>query len=106
MEGTRRLTLLEPGAPTRDTYGQVIPGSPIRHTAWATRSDRGGSEGLQADTQVGQWETVFRIRQIGANVSHKWSVEDERGVIWDIERVGQVPFPRDRWVLLFCVART
>ena len=107
MEGSIRLVLLEPGPETRDQYGQVFPGVPIQHIAWATRSDRGGSEGLQADTQVGQWETVFRVRQIGlATVSHKWSVEDERGVIWDIERVSQVPQPRDRWFLLYCVARS
>lgn len=107
MEGDRRVVLLEPGPTTPDDYGQVIAGEPVRHVVWAIRRDRGGSEGLQADTQVGEWQTEFRVRREGIeHVSHKWSIEDEQGRAWDIESVAEIPTPRHRWLRLYCVARS
>ena len=106
MEGDRRIILLEPGPTTQDDYGQVRPGPPIPHVVWATRRDRGGREGLQADTQVGEWQAVFKIRRAaGGDVNQKWSIEDERGRTWDIEFVSEVPRPPRRWLLLYAVAR-
>ena len=65
MEGDRRVTLIEPGEP------------PIRHEAWATRNDRGGSESVQAETQVGSWTIRWRVRQVGLeNLDHTWSLVD------------------------------
>ena len=106
MEGDRKVTLFEPTKPTKDSYGQPIEGAPIEHIAWAVRRDRGGSEGLQADTQVGEWQTVFRVRRDGLEkIGQSWSVTDDDGTEWDIERVSEVPMPPRRWLRLYCVAR-
>ena len=86
MEGDRKITLLEPGAATQDSYGQVIAGDPVEHIAWAIRRDRGGSEGLQADTRVGEWNTRFDVRMPGLeDIGHTWSLIDERGREYDIQ---------------------
>ena len=108
MEGDRRITLLEPAEPTRDKYGDVIDeGVPVRHVVWATRRDRGSGEDENANTLVGEWQTVFRVRREGIeNVGHKWLAEDERGTKWNIERVSEVPTPPRRWLLLYCVAKS
>ena len=101
----REITLLEPGPLTRDEYGQEIPGASIEHLAWATRRDRGGSEGLTADTQIGNWQTRFRVRVDGLAITNDWDVRDEAGRLWDIESVNEVPSPRRRFLLLNCTSR-
>ena len=108
MEGDRRITLLEPVEPTRDEYGGVIDeGVPVRHVVWATRRDRGDAEDENANTLAGEWQTVFRVRREGIeDVNHKWSVKDERGTRWNIERVSEVPAPSRRWLLLYCVTKS
>ncbi|WP_425152896.1 phage head completion protein [Candidatus Palauibacter sp.] len=106
MEGDRRLVLLEPGQPTQDEYSEV-DGPPIEHVAWALRMDRGGREGVIADTMVGEWHTRFRVRRDGIeSLDHRWEVRDEDGRIWDIEAVNEVPMPPRRWLHLYCVRRT
>ncbi|WP_425154854.1 phage head completion protein [Candidatus Palauibacter sp.] len=107
MEGDRRLVLLEPGQPTEDEYGEVIPGLAIQHVVWALRMDRGGREGLVADTMVGVWQTRFRVRRDGiAAADHTWTVVDEEGREWDIEAVAEVPMPPRRWLNLYCARST
>ena len=108
MEGDRPITLFEPN-PTgeEDSYGEPIFGEPIEHLAFAIRRDRGGSEGLQADTQVGEWNTRFEVRMEGlADIKATWALRDERGRDCDIEAIAEAPIARNRWWWLYCVARS
>ena len=57
MEGDRRIQLLQPGPVGLNEYGEEIASEPVGHIVWARRLDRGGDEGLQADTRVGEWNT-------------------------------------------------
>ena len=110
MEGDRRIQLLEPGPVVADGYGEEIPSDPVPYIVWARRSDRGGTEGLQSSTQVGEWDTRFEIRQeprlnlVGNWKS--WSVVDEYSREYDIETVSEAPMGRRRHWWLFCVTRS
>ena len=107
MEGDRRITLREPTPQTTNEIGEWVDGDPIDHAAWATRADRGGREGIAAETLVGEWAASFRVRRDGVErVNQSWTVTDDAGVEWDIERVSEIPLPPRRWLLLFCVARS
>ena len=108
MEGDRKITLLEPGPEIVDPLsGQRKPGPAIPRVAWAIRRDRGGSEGLQADTRIGEWQTRFEVRMDGlSNLGHTWSLTDERGREYDIEAVSEVPTGRNRWWWIYAVARS
>ena len=92
MEGNRKIELHEPGDP------------PVIHdNIWATRQDRGGSEGVQAETQVGNWTIRWRVRQVGlADLDHTWNLLDERGQLHDIEALRDLD--RRFWIL-FTIAR-
>ncbi len=106
MEGDRKITLLESGPETQDQYGQVTHGEPVRHTGWAIRRDRGGSEGLQADTEVGNWNSRFQVRMLGLEtLDHTWTLIDERGREFDIEAISQAPLGRNRWWWIYATAR-
>ena len=76
MEGNRRLILYQPGPTLEDAEGEEFRAAPLEHTAWARRRDRGGSETLQSDTQVGEWQTSYRIRWLPrlAELSNEWWV--------------------------------
>ena len=109
MEGDRRITLREPGATTENSYGETVAGPFIEHFRWASRRDRGISEGVgvEAATVVGEWDTVFRVRQVGIeHITQGWGLVDDRGIAWDIDRIREVPVPRRRWWNLYCIART
>ncbi len=111
MEGDRKITLREPGPVTHNNYGEEIPGTPVSHTVYAIRRDRGGSEGLQADTQVGNWNTRFEIRResrISAMIQNwkNWQIEDEYEREYDIEAVSETPIGRNRWFWIYAVARS
>ena len=106
MEGDRKITLLEPAELAPNEYGEVLPGEPIEHVAWAVRRDRGGGESLTADTTVGAWETSFRARRSGLeHISQTWALKDDGGAVWDIERISEVPAPPRRWWMIYCVKR-
>ena len=74
MEGNRKVTLVSPDDP------------PVSIETWAVRSDRGGSERVQAETQVGNWAIRWRVRQIGlGGLDHTWRLTDEFGQEHDLE---------------------
>ena len=101
MEGDVPVVLMEPTEATQDDLGDRVEGTPIEHEVWATRRDRGGSEQLQSDTQIGTWNTRWEVRQeMIEHIDHTWALRDEDGRIWDIEAVSEVPpLPRRRWWL-------
>ncbi len=104
----RRIVLLEPGPETTNTRtGQRVKGKPIEHPVWAHRRDRGGSEGLQADTQVGEWKRRYEVRKPGLkSLNHTWTVIGEDGRLFDIEAVSEVPFGRNQAWWIYCVAKS
>lgn len=61
--GTRdeRVTIQTP-APTKDEYGQPVPGWDDFATVWAKVDDRSGGEGLQANQITAYMNTTFNIR--------------------------------------------
>lgn len=112
--GDRRITLHEPHrlcAPDPSGHRRRLP--PTEHRVWATRRDRttGDSETLIDHTEIGRWQTIFRVRQpCGGgggleDLDTTWWVTDERGVDMDIERVGEPPGTRRRWWDIYAVAR-
>ena len=107
MEGDRVITLMEPGPPVINEYGERVAGATIDRRRWVLRRDRGGRDEVDTDTVIGEWSTVFRVRMAGVeHMTQAWTVLDERGVTWDIERIAEVDPPRKRWWLLYCVARS
>lgn len=133
MEGNRELILYQPGPFLLDTDGEEYRAAPFRHTAWAERKDRGGEEDLVADTQIGEWDAIFRIRWLPSlhEITTDWWIfeampysnptllaqgtpilaqgvsiaSDREGRIWDVEYINEVARPRRRWLNLYCVAR-
>ena len=106
MEGDRRVVLMEPAA-GKNVGGQLRQGAPVEHVVWALRRDRGGGEGVQADTRVGEWQTRFEVRALGlAALDHTWWLIDERGRKYDIEAVAEAPAGRGRRLYLYAVARS
>ena len=106
MEGCRRLVLYEPGTDAPGDFGQIMSSAPIEHIVWATRRDRGGGERLTADTQVGEWATLFYVRRAGlADIDHSWWITDDDETEWDLESISEVAKPARRWLKLYCVAK-
>ena len=106
MEGDRRIVVHQPGTPVPDSYGQLIPGTPVDHVVWAVRRDRSGREGLVADTQVGEYDATFQVRMDGLKGLDKtWTLTDERGRVHDIEDVAEVSVARNRWWLISAVGQ-
>ena len=109
-EGTYRITLNAPGDRTGvDSYGEVQHDPPQAYEAFATRTDRGGrapreNEGIE----FGEWDTLFRVRHSRRleGMTTAWWVLDDRGRRWDITRVSEVPYPRRRWLNIYCRAHT
>ena len=66
--------------------------NPARYTDWtiyARRNDRGGREGIFADTMAGNWTTRFDTTRFAAidSLDENWSIIDVDGREWDIEAV-------------------
>lgn len=127
------MILFQPGPPRTNEEGELIQGLPIAHTVWANRRDRGGSEAVEADTQIGSWQTSYRIRWLPSIqlLSNEWWIfeplplaspvilvggvpllvggvqlwTDRIGRIYDIEYVNEQPHPPRRWLILYCTAR-
>ncbi len=105
MEGDRRLVLHEP-TPGQNVGGQIVPGTPIDHVVWAIRRDRGGGEGLQADTHVGEWNSRYELRGEGLeDIDHTWTITDEKRRKLDIEAISEVPGTRGRKLWIYAVWR-
>ena len=107
MEGDREITLEEPSlADEPDEFGQVVSDMVVEHVVFATRRDRGGREDVQASAVVGSWGSIFQVRQLGLeDIGQHWSLIDDNGREYDIERISEVAFPPKRWFQLYCVAR-
>ncbi len=108
-EGDRLITLIRPGEVTgRSPSGSEILGAATEFRIWAVRQDRGGTEGVRAETLIGSWQVRFEIRwqeSIKA-VSPSWQLIDEYGREHDIEAVNEAPMARRRWLWIYAVART
>ena len=77
--------------------------NPARYTDWAIyarRNDRGGREGLFADTMAGNWQTRFDTTRFAAidGLNEDWSITDIDGREWDIEAVVASPLGGGRLI--------
>lgn len=121
MEGDRKIVLIQPGQDTVDPVTkQHSTGSPIRHTAYATRMDRfggGAASGkveIEDDQYVGQWNARYQIRMspvwddIALNWK-AWRVVDEYGREGSIEKIEEAAVPgkpyRRYWDLYIATSR-
>ena len=125
MEGNLKIELLDPVRPIQEgVYGSQIDTTapfdiavgwsddatpqpaelttPTVHVVYAKRRERGGSETLRADTQVGLWKTRFEIRRESRIdlLDTSWALRDERGRLYDIEAINDLPGlrPSFRWI--------
>ena len=112
MVGTRRIVLREP-QPTgeRALGGKQRYRPPKLHVVYAIReAAKGGSEGLIAEDVVGaEAKRVYRFPEdnVAGVVDESWDLVDERGVVLDIESVGeQTAGPRRRWLRVVAVRHT
>ena len=107
--GDRQITLHRPHRTVEtDATGFRRRLEPTPHRVWATRRDRttGDSERLMDDAEIGRWQAIFRVRQVGlADLDTTWWLTDEHDVAMDIERVGEPPGTRGRWWDMYAVAR-
>lgn len=108
MEGDRKLILHRPGPVLVSASGEEVTGDSIDYVVWARRIDRGGSESLQADTQIGTWQSRFEIRRVDRwkDVDASWSLTDENGRVYDIESVAEGMGAKHRWLWVYGTART
>ena len=107
MEGDRRLVLREPPATTKDEFGQPVPaGEGNAHVVYATRRDFTGGKGEEDDVFIREGRTRFRVRQAGiSSLSADWTLEDEKGRLYDIEDVSEDPVRRGRWWIITATVR-
>lgn len=107
--GDRRITLHEPRrARETDATGFRQRLASRSHCVWASRRDRttGDSEIIMDDTEIGRWQSIFRIRQVCLeDLDPTWWLTDERDIPMDIVRVGEPPGTRRRWWDIYAVAR-
>lgn len=105
MEGNVLITLLKPGVQSGQVDGLAV-GEVTEVSVWAIREDRGGGEATEEGIQVGEWETMFRVRRDGLEeLSESWSLVDDRERVFEIERVAEAKFGFKRWWDVYAVRR-
>jgi len=98
MAGTgmmrRRVVLIRPAPRADDDYGdrQRDDGSPERYPVWASRVEKDGVESYGEEQEFGVNRVEFTLWWNAAygDVSSRWSMEDEGGVVMDIVSVVEV----------------
>ena len=71
MEGRVRIVLIEPGAESQDSFGEVSS-VPVEHRIGALRTDGGGGIGGAAD----DWEREYEVRSVGLSPDTRWLLQD------------------------------
>lgn len=105
MEGNVLITLLEPGQERGIGDGRVVT-EDTSYEIWALREDRSGRETVEEGVEVGNWESRFQVRRDGLEgLTEKWGLVDDRGIVFDIERVSEAPIGFKRWWHIFAVRR-
>ena len=106
MEGRTRIVLIEPGAESQDTFGDVSS-TPVQHSRSALRTDRGGRRGEVLDTSVGEYEREYELRDVGLAVTNAWLLQDidDGGRTFAIESVVR-PASRQRKLILRAKSRS
>ena len=107
-EGDRKLVFISPPVGQQDAYGQPTAGVSKEYVVYARRQDRTGREGVEAETEVGEWQTVFIIRQdprFDLTIDWSgWQIRDELGRTCGIESVMEPPYGRRRYWSIVCKA--
>ena len=94
-EGTRRITLLQPGTSTRESGGDVVPGTPTEHVVYAVSRPRVGRIAEEASEIRGEWSTAFEILLYTGieNVDTEWRIRDDLGNDYRVESVIEISTP-------------
>ena len=105
----RRITLLIEGAPTRNEYGEPVPGAVVEHSEWCSTEDSGYTEiDMRSGTrQLNHKVFVVRWRRdlIQTPVT-RLAIRDEHDDVYDVELLDELfnPMIRRRFVQLTGVA--
>lgn len=106
-EGDRLITLIEPGPPVTDSFGDVRRPEAARHQVYARAMFGMRREGMTTGVVSGPEPVRWTVRERPAlaGLDATWSLIDDGGRPHDITSVQPVSEPRDRHVWIFSVHR-
>ncbi len=101
-EGDRRIVLREPGTQTTDALGAQMTAAGTEHVSWAIRRELNAQEGLGERALNYERVARFEVRQEAGlrGISARWTLVDEAGLEYGIERVQEVArYASRKWLI-------
>ena len=108
MEGNIKVILRQPGTDTLGDLGEIVPGTPIEHTAWARKTPISDTEAVLSGNIKSAIEGVrYRIRSVGFdNIDGSWTLI-ENGQEYNILGVTfDVTSYRESFIFVHCTRRS
>ena len=104
MEGNEPITLIR-YSKTKNAGGATERGEIVEkiEDIWANRLGFSGGRDVIGDVESGTWRADFEVRKDGLPDMRNpfdWDIQDSRGMIFRVESVNPVSFPRDRKVVI------